>query len=182
MNRACFPKEKHQNSQTWAKFINFSFWPFLWFGLPGRRLKKGVPEPVPDSFPESSRTSLSLIWFAGATPISDNPSPCAQKIASAWRCVQFLVHSGMATLIKSRKSEKSGTFSSPHMFCPPPYCQRKIKGQQLKGKIVSEFFTLLHTFSEFSPRTFPFKTKGFSSRRKKRRKDNKRTGQIDVAR
>ena len=39
MNRACFPKEKHQNSQKWANFMNFSFWPFLWFGLPGRLLK-----------------------------------------------------------------------------------------------------------------------------------------------
>ena len=38
MNRACFPKEKYQNSQTWAKFMNFSFWPFLWFGLSGRLL------------------------------------------------------------------------------------------------------------------------------------------------
>ena len=36
--RACFPKEKHQNSQKWAKFMNFSFCPFLWFGLPGRLL------------------------------------------------------------------------------------------------------------------------------------------------
>ena len=33
-----FPKEKYQNSQKWAKFMNFSFWPFLWFGLPGRLL------------------------------------------------------------------------------------------------------------------------------------------------
>ena len=33
-----FPKEKHQNSQKWAKFMNISFWPFLWFGLPGRLL------------------------------------------------------------------------------------------------------------------------------------------------
>ena len=39
VNRACFPKEKHQNSQKWAKFMNFSFWPFFWFGLPGRLLK-----------------------------------------------------------------------------------------------------------------------------------------------
>ena len=38
MNRACFPKKTHQNSQKWAKFMNFSFWPFLWFGLPGRLL------------------------------------------------------------------------------------------------------------------------------------------------
>ena len=36
VNRACFPKEKHQNSQKWAEFMNFSFWPFLWFGLLGR--------------------------------------------------------------------------------------------------------------------------------------------------
>ena len=42
-----FPKEKHQNSQKWAKFMNFSFWPFLWFGLPGRLLRK--QESVADS-------------------------------------------------------------------------------------------------------------------------------------
>ena len=39
VNRARFPKEKHRNSQKWAKFMNFSFWPFFWFGLPGRLLK-----------------------------------------------------------------------------------------------------------------------------------------------
>ena len=38
VNRACFPKEKHQNSQKWVTFMNFSYWPFLWFGLPGRLL------------------------------------------------------------------------------------------------------------------------------------------------
>ena len=38
VNRACFPKERHQNSQNWTKFMNFSFWPFVWFGLPGRLL------------------------------------------------------------------------------------------------------------------------------------------------
>ena len=31
VNHACFPKEKHQNSQKWAKFMNFLFWPFLYF-------------------------------------------------------------------------------------------------------------------------------------------------------
>ena len=46
VNRACFPKEKHQNSQTWAKFINFSFWPFLWFGLPGRLLRESAQSEV----------------------------------------------------------------------------------------------------------------------------------------
>ena len=38
--RACFPKEKHQNSHKNGREIhmNFSFCPFLWFGLPGRLL------------------------------------------------------------------------------------------------------------------------------------------------
>ena len=39
VNRACFPKEKHQNPQKCAKFINFSFSFFLF-----------------------------LVWFAAATP------------------------------------------------------------------------------------------------------------------
>ena len=30
--------------------------------------QKGVLESVPDSFPGSSQTSLSSVWFAGATP------------------------------------------------------------------------------------------------------------------
>ena len=41
VNRACCPKAKHQNSQKWA---NFSFWPFLWFGLPG-----ATPENCPET-------------------------------------------------------------------------------------------------------------------------------------
>ena len=45
VNRACFPQEKHQNSQKWAKFMDFSFWPLLWFGLPGRLLTLGVVLP-----------------------------------------------------------------------------------------------------------------------------------------
>ena len=32
-----------------------------------KALKEGVAELIPNSFPESSRTSLSLVWFAGAT-------------------------------------------------------------------------------------------------------------------
>ena len=68
--------------------------------------------------------------------------------------------------------------------------QGKTKGQQLKAKNVSNFFTLFHNFSIFHnfshffrifpPGTFPFKTKGFSSMRTKEKK--KITGQIDVAR
>ena len=26
-------------TQKWAKFMNFSYWPFFWFGLPGRLLR-----------------------------------------------------------------------------------------------------------------------------------------------
>ena len=33
-------------------------------------LEKGVPELIPDSFLESSRTSRSSVWFAGTTPDS----------------------------------------------------------------------------------------------------------------
>ena len=69
------------------------------------------------------------------------------------------------------------------------HCQRKTKGQQLQGKIVSEFFALFqwkthfshssHFFRIFPPRTFPFKTKGFSSRRTKEKKDNKKNREQD---
>ena len=39
VNRDCFPKEKHQNSQKWEKSMNFRFGPFFGlFGLPGRLL------------------------------------------------------------------------------------------------------------------------------------------------
>ena len=37
----------------------------------------------------------------------------------------------------------------PHAWTFQGCSQRKTKGQQLKGKIVSEFFTLFHTFSHF---------------------------------
>ena len=55
MNRACFPKEKHQNSQKWAKFMNFSFWPFLWFGLPEQ-----LPEKTPDDGSPLKKGSVVL--------------------------------------------------------------------------------------------------------------------------
>ena len=40
VNRACFPKENTPEfiKKMGEKFMNFSFWPFLWFGLPGRLL------------------------------------------------------------------------------------------------------------------------------------------------
>ena len=39
VNRACFPKEKTTEFTKMGEIHeNFSFWPFLWFGLPGRLL------------------------------------------------------------------------------------------------------------------------------------------------
>ena len=58
-------------------------------------------------------------------------------------------------------------FPPSHSIAPN---QGKTKGQQLKGKIVSHFFALFHTFSHFFPQDFPFKTKGFSSMRTKEKK------------
>ena len=45
------------------------------------------------------------------------------------------------------------------LFC----FHRKMKGRQLKGKIVPEIFTLFHnfhTFSDFFPQVFPLLNKG----------------------
>ena len=54
VNRACFPKEKqHTVTTEFTKngrtmHMNFSFWPFLWFGLPGRLLcLLEAPERLP---------------------------------------------------------------------------------------------------------------------------------------
>ena len=40
-----FLRKKHQNSQKRANFMNFLFWPFLWFGLPGRLLMNSTKIP-----------------------------------------------------------------------------------------------------------------------------------------
>ena len=56
VNRACFPKEKHQNSQKWAKFMNFSFWPFFGLVCRGDSWKKSV-------YKEFFAWSLALKYF-----------------------------------------------------------------------------------------------------------------------
>ena len=53
-------------------------------------------------------------------------------------------------------------------WCSP--FQGKTKGQQLKGKIASWFSHFFTLFQTFFPRTFPFKTKGFSWMRTKEKK------------
>ena len=62
MNRACFPKEKHQNSQIWAKFMNFSFWPFLWFGLPVRLVIVGCLNSSFSPCPSTLPLACDLNW------------------------------------------------------------------------------------------------------------------------
>ena len=69
VNRACFPKEKHQNSQKWAKFMNFSFWLFLWFGLPGRLLRYVANS----SEPKTRRAILGTLDAQTLEQASKNP-------------------------------------------------------------------------------------------------------------
>ena len=57
--------------------------------------------------------------------------------------------------------------------------QRKTKGQQLKRKIVSEFFTFSQFFIIFPPGLSPSKQRVLAQGEEK---IIKRTGQIDVAR
>ena len=52
--------------------------------------------------------------------------------------------------------------------------QREIKGQQRKGKIISELSLFFTLFQNFSPRTFPFKQRVLAQGEQKRRKDNKK--------
>ena len=84
-------------------------------------------------------------------------------------------------LLQPDASWKRKTASKTQQF------QRKIKGQQLKGKIVSEFLTLFHTFftifQNFPPGLSSSKRRALAQGEQKREeKIIKRTGQIDVAR
>ena len=89
-----------------------------------------------------------------------NDTPPKKGVVDPPRTVRFPRQSRPEALLEGsenfRESALSGTFSSPHTFL-----REKTKGQQLKGKNVSEFFTLFRTFSEFFPQDFPLKAKGF---------------------
>ena len=163
--------------------MNFSFWPFLWFGLPGRLLSgeghtrgllgTGPPDPTLESVSPSppqgsiwhrfNIDSTSISWFILFR--------CRIDVESMLNQCQILPNKALAALIIVSSFVK---------------IQGKTKGQQLKGKLVSEFFTLFalfHPFSEFLPQVFPLQNKGFSLNESKREeKIRKRTGQIDVAR
>ena len=49
-------------------------------------LKKGVPEQFLDSFPESSRTSLSPVWFAGTTANFGGTFLCNRRSVTKQQC------------------------------------------------------------------------------------------------
>ena len=58
------------------------------------------------------------------------------------------------TFFKCKSSKEQQTVFSKTLFFRVVCSQRETKGQQLKGKVVSEFFTLFHTLqkgSEFFP-------------------------------
>ena len=63
-----FLRKKHQNSQKWAKLMNFSLWPFLWFGLPGRLLNIVDTDTIADAVFADAVSETSTIC-------SDPPIP-----------------------------------------------------------------------------------------------------------
>ena len=73
VNRACFPEEKLQNSEKWVKFMNFSFWHFLWFGLPGRLLIAKSGEIVSIAQEKVNRLDSGLPRIH-AGPLSQRPN------------------------------------------------------------------------------------------------------------
>ena len=73
---------KHQDSKKKAKFMNFSFWPFLWFGLPGRLLSIKAPR-------ECSKKFAATLEKGNCLPEENSEmfvecSCCSQKF---WGCL-----------------------------------------------------------------------------------------------
>ena len=62
------PEESEVHELSGEESGNWFWNPLLLANAIHNPLKNGVPELIPDSFPDSSRTSLSSVWFAGATP------------------------------------------------------------------------------------------------------------------
>ena len=93
--------------------------------------------------------------------------------------------SGLENRSQCASQRSPGTLSECHFplrvaqnCCPMflAFFQGKTKGQQLKGKSVSEIFSLFRT-SEFFPRDFPLQNKGFHlTENKQRRKDKLKNG------
>ena len=67
--RACFPKEntpENSHKKMGEIHMNFSFWPFLWFGLPRRLLINFYLQcflfAVMHAFQEHSRQTFFIFW------------------------------------------------------------------------------------------------------------------------
>ena len=115
MNRACFPKETHQNSQKWAKFMNFPFCPFLWFGFPGRLLifrvlKTGFFFGVPVCFQGTKKTHK----HKQICPIVPGLGGC-QTICLCFFFFSFLM--GEKEAQKQKSPKNPGTIPSKFCFC-----------------------------------------------------------------
>ena len=73
--------------------------------------QKGVQEPVKDCFPESSRTSLSSVWFAGTTPENWVPKinllrlPGLKTFISSYRAQTRRVSEGVSERVSEGVSE-----------------------------------------------------------------------------
>ena len=100
------------------------------------------------------------------------PLWCARMVVS--RASLFIhphLRSGSATSLGGNRVAGA---SSSSLLCNS---EKKTKGQQLKGKIVSELFTPLHSFAHFfrifSPGLSPSKQRALAQGEQKRGKDNK---------
>ena len=128
MNRACLPKEKHQkiHRKNRAKFMNFSFWPFIWFGLPGRLLilSQGF------SGVHSRKKYLFFPWFSlllsGPLRLRvQSRSRTRLRIAAS---IAFLLH---ANYFGARLKEIKGRFRKRVVFAHVPSFRFSFRGNIL---------------------------------------------------
>ena len=118
MNRACFPKDKHQNSQKWAKFMNFSFWPFFWFGLPGRLLNFVPQRCHPNIFAQSMwiRGGRAMWGISAVTVLQRNTLRCVTMHYEVTSLVTFQMQTQNRSVIATQ-------FPKLH---PCPWCWEKL--------------------------------------------------------
>ena len=123
-----------------------------------------------------------VLWgiFRGSTQIS----PCRNALKSNFLEVCFIPWTSQKSLQKSALRWLHLCSALKMTPCTTEkhsrhQTQRETKGQQLKGKIVSEFS---HFFILFPQGLSPSKQRILAQGEQKRRKDNKKAGQTDVAR
>ena len=78
-----FSQGNHQNSQKWAKFMNFSFWPFLWFGLPGRLLRKETKREYKKKRPNHLHVSCCTSVILRSCPLHNYPLALFRRFCCA---------------------------------------------------------------------------------------------------